>query len=253
MNLGLTEKSALVVGGSRGLGRAIALGLAREGARVAIVARSASAIERTVEAMGGEANGHRGISMDLVPDGSPEALVARLEEMGINRIDILIHNLGGTLQVGDPLCGVSDWRKVWRLNLEIAIDINRRLIPKMKERGWGRIVHVSSVAAVLNHGSLPYGTVKAALNAYVKNLGAVLAPHGVVACGIMPGAILYEGSDWEKRSRDNPSQAAEFLNGKIAIGRFARPEEIASLAVFLSSEQASFFCGDVLPVDGGSR
>lgn len=253
MDLGMAGKNALVIGGSRGLGRAIALGLSREGARVGVVARSPGDIHKTMESMGGEAKGHWGISRDLMPDGSPKELMDEMAARGKNDVDILIHNLGGTLQIGDPFCEVSDWRKVWRLNIEIAIDLNRRIVPKMKEKGWGRIIHVSSVAAVLNHGSLPYGTVKAALNAYVKNLGAILAPHGIVATGIMPGAIMSEGSRWEKTFQESPEKITEFLNNRIAIKRFATPEEIGAFVVFLSSEKASFFCGNVLPIDGGSR
>jgi 3-oxoacyl-[acyl-carrier protein] reductase len=253
MDLGLANKNALVIGGSRGLGKAIALGLSREGARVGVVARSPVDINKTIESMGGEAKGHWGISRDLMPDRSPNELMDELVALKKNDVDILIHNLGGTLQIGDPFCELSDWRKVWRLNLEIAIDLNRHIVPIMKEKGWGRIIHISSVAAVLNHGSLPYCTVKAALNAYVKNLGAILAPHGIVATGIMPGAVMSEGSRWEKTLQESPAKIEEFLNNKIAIKRFATPEEISAFVVFLSSGKASFFCGNILPIDGGSR
>jgi 3-oxoacyl-[acyl-carrier protein] reductase len=253
MKMGLRDKHALVIGGSRGLGRAIALGLAQEGARVGVIARDPDNINKTIKSMGSEKKGHWGISKDLMPDDSTIELINTMSERNILDIDILIHNLGGTLQISDPFCGLADWRKVWRYNLEIAIDLNRHFVPIMKKKGWGRIIHISSIAATLNHGSLPYGTVKAALNAYVRNMGALLAPHGIVTTGIMPGAILSEGSYWEKMFRENPAMISEFLNNNIAIKRFATPEEISAFVVFLSSEKASFFCGNVLPIDGGSR
>lgn len=251
MDLRLVGKSALVVGASRGLGRQISLTLAKEGAKVGVIARSKTDILQLVKEMGSESQGHWGIIQDLIPDHVPTQIAQDiLSHHG--PIDIMIHNLGGTLGVRDPFCSVEEWRGVWRLNFEIAVEFNRLLIPPMQERKWGRVIHISSIAANLSRGSLPYGTVKAALNAYTKNLGCTLAPDGVTMTAIMPGAIRHKGSHWDKVAQDNPERVANFLEQRLAIQRFASVDEISDFVVFLCSEQASFFTGAILPIDGGS-
>ena len=138
---------ALVTAASRGLGRAIALRLARESAKVAIVSRNSSEIDDLVEEMGGTAAGHFGIALDLTKEAVPTELIrAVTTEMG--PIDIAVHNSGGTLDIRDPYCSIEDWRKFWRFNVEVAIELNLQLLPGMRERGWGRIVQISSIAAI---------------------------------------------------------------------------------------------------------
>lgn len=247
----MVGKSALVVGASRGLGRSIALALAKEGVQVGAVARTKGDILSVVTEMGGESKGHWGIIQDLVPDEAPTRIVEETLAQG-RTIDILIHNLGGTLAVRDPFCSLEEWRKVWRLNLEIAVELNRYLIPRMQQRKWGRVVHISSIAATLSRGALAYCAVKAAVNAYTKNLGATVAPDGVVVTAVMPGAISYPGSHWDKQTKEKPEMVANYLEQRMAIKRFANLDEISSFVVFLCSEKASFFTGSVLPIDGGS-
>jgi len=251
MELGLKGKSALVVGASRGLGREIALTLAQEGVQVGVVARTEADIISLVAQMGGEAKGHWGIAKDLVPENAPTQMAEEMLSQG-KSIDILIHNLGGTLAVRDPFCTVAEWRSVWRLNFEIAAELNRHLIPPMQQRQWGRVVHISSIAATLSRGAVAYCAVKAALNAYTRNLGCTVASDGVVLTSVMPGAIRHEGSHWEKMSQEKPEMVANYLEQRMAIKRFAHLNEITDFVVFLCSESASFFAGAVLPVDGGS-
>jgi Dehydrogenases with different specificities (related to short-chain alcohol dehydrogenases) len=251
MNLEIEGKSALVVGAGRGLGRKIALVLAKEGIQVGVISRTETDIISLVADMGGEIKGHWGLVKDLVPDGVPTQIAKEIFAQGRN-IDIVIHNLGGTLAVRDPFCSIEDWRKVWRLNLEIAVELNRCLIPPMQQRKWGRVVHISSISATLSRGALPYCTVKAALNAYTKNLGAAVAPDGVVVTAVMPGAISYSGSHWDKQTQEKPEMVANYLEQRMAIKRFASLDEISNFVVFLCSEKASFFTGSVLPIDGGS-
>ena len=250
MDLGIEGKRALVTAAGRGLGRSIALNLAREGARVAVVARTASDIDSLVEDMGGIAAGHFGTSMDLTLDGAPAELMDLLEaEFG--SLDIAVHNLGGTLDIRDPYCSVQDWRNIWRLNLEVAIDLNLRLLPKMQSGRWGRIVHISSISAVENHGPIPYCSVKAALTAYTRCMGRVVAPDGVVVTAILPGAIFTEGGDWDRMLKDRPDHVERYLADRMAIHRFGEPDEIGTVVAFLCSEHASFCVGSVVPVDGG--
>ncbi len=251
MNLRLEGKRALVTGAGRGIGRAIALGLAREGARVAVVSRTAADIEKIVGEMGGTVPGHYGLAMDLMPEGAPGKLMRNLGKAGFYPIDIVVHNLGGTLDITDPLASIDDWRKVWRFNLEVAIELNLMLVPAMRERRWGRIVNVSSISAMENHGPVTYCAVKAALTAYARSIGRVLAPDGIVVTAILPGAIFTEGGYWDTASKERPEHVRKYLAERMAIHRFGTPDEIADAVVFLCSDKASFFIGSVVPIDGG--
>lgn len=251
MKLGLEGKRALVTGGGRGIGRSIAVCLAREGARVAVVSRTAADVVGLVAEIGGRESGHHEVVMDLVAEAAPQALVGELEHVGFGPVDIIVHNLGGTLDVTDPLCPVDDWRRVWRFNVEVAIELNRLLIPPMRARRWGRIVHISSISAMENHGPIPYCAAKAALTAYSRSLGRVLAVDGIVVTAVLPGAVFTEGGYWDKASRQRPDHVTKYLSNRMAIRRFGRPEEIGTVVAFLCSEHASFCIGSVVPVDGG--
>jgi len=119
MDLELEGKSALVVGASRGLGRGIAMTLAQEGVQVGAIARTEGEIVSLIADMGGETKGHWGMIKDLVPDNAPAQIAEEIKSQN-RQVDILIHNLGGTLGIRDPFCTVDEWRSVWRLNLEIS-------------------------------------------------------------------------------------------------------------------------------------
>lgn len=251
MKLGLKGKQALVTGSGRGIGRSISLCLAREGARVAIASRTASDIDALLDEMGGAAGGHYGISMDLMPEGAPSKLVDNLKMANFGPIDIIVHNLGGTLDITDLFCSIDDWQRVWHFNLGIAIELNNILIPDMRERHWGRIVHISSISAMENHGPVTYCAVKAALTAYSRSLGRFLAPDGIVVTAVLPGAVFTEGGYWDITSKERPDHVKKYLAERMAIQRFGHPDEIGNVVAFLCSEQASFCIGSIVPVDGG--
>ncbi|MFQ5737782.1 MAG: SDR family NAD(P)-dependent oxidoreductase [Acidobacteriota bacterium] len=251
MELALEGKRALITGAGRGIGRSVASCLAREGARVAVVSRTASEMETLLEEMGGRGAGHCALALDLVLEGAPDRLVERLQASDFGPVEIVVHNLGGTLDITDPFCSSSDWRRVWRLNLEVAIELNLRLLPSMRRRRWGRIVHMASISALENQGPIPYCAVKAALVAYARSLGRVLAPDGIVVTAVLPGAVWTEGGYWETASRERPEHVRRYLKERMAIGRFGKPDEIASAVAFLCSEKAAFFIGSVVPIDGG--
>jgi len=251
MELMMAGRRALVTGAGRGLGRAISECLAREGVKVAAVSRTRSDVESLVENMGGAAAGHLGVPMDLVPEGAPGQLVECLAQRGFGPIDIVVHNMGGTLNVSDPYCSIEDWRRVYRFNFEVAVDLNRMLVPNMQERQWGRVVHVSSISAMENHGPVTYCAIKAALTAYTRSFGGVVAPDGVVVSAILPGAVFTAEGYWDDASRERPEHVRKFLSERQRIGRFGRPEEIGNYVAFLCSELASFNTGSIIPIDGG--
>jgi 3-oxoacyl-[acyl-carrier protein] reductase len=187
----------------------------------------------------------------MMPKGAPSKLMDNLKKTGFYPIDIIVHNLGGTMDIGDPFCSLDDWQRVWRLNMEIAIELNNLLIPAMQKKHWGRIVHVSSISAMENHGPVTYCAVKAALTAYSRSMGRFLAPDGIVMTAVLPGAVFTEGGYWDISSKERPDHVAKYISDRMSIRRFGHPDEIGNVVAFLCSAQASFCIGSIIPIDGG--
>lgn len=251
MELGIKNKKALVTGAGRGLGLAISQCLGREGAKVTAVSRSGTDIDKLIDKLGGEENGHHGISMDLMPFGSAEKLLQTCFDQDEDPFDIVVHNVGGTMDVTDPFCSMEQWRSVMRFNFEIAVELNSLIVPKMIDRNWGRVVHVSSISAMENHGPVTYCAAKAALTAYTRSFGGVVAPYGVVVSAVLPGAVFTDGGYWDHTSKHRPEHVEKYLTERQRIGRFGRPEEIGNYVAYLCSELASFNTGSIVPIDGG--
>ena len=150
------------------------------------------------------------------------------------------------------LGGIDEWYEAWKFNCGIAIDMNSVLIPEMIKNKWGRVIHVSSISAKMLRGNPLYASSKAFLNAYVKTVGRQVAQSGVVMSAVMPGAVAFENSYWEKTKKDNPAKVNDFLSHHQAVGRFGTPEEIANMVLFLGSEKASFMQAAIVPIDGGN-
>jgi len=250
VNLGIAGKSAFVSAASRGIGRAIAIALADAGVRVAVCARSATDLEALVEELGGAEAGHRAIVADLMTVDGPAA-AARAALAAAERCDIVVHNLGGTLAVRDPFAPVERWREVWRANLEVAIELNTRFVPPMRQAGWGRIVAITSLAGSEHQGALPYATAKAALNAYVRGLARELAADGVVVSAVAPGTVVTDGGVWDQRRRSDPAATAAYVAQNLPAGRFSSPESIAGVVAFLCSMQAADCGGTIVAADAG--
>jgi NAD(P)-dependent dehydrogenase (short-subunit alcohol dehydrogenase family) len=249
LELGIKNKRALVTGAGRGIGRAVAKVLAAEGADVLAVSRTGAQLDSLVEEISAPGQHHAALALDLMTNQGVQSLVEFINED--MPIDIIVHNLGGTLDIRDPFCSVDDWRQVYRLNLEIPIELNVALVPKMVERGWGRVVHISSVAAMENQGPAPYCAMKAALTAYTRSIAGVVAKDGVIMSSVLPGAVITEGGYWETARDENTEHYQKFVSERMRIGRMGEPEEIANAVAFFCSELASFAVGSVIPIDGG--
>jgi 3-oxoacyl-[acyl-carrier protein] reductase len=250
MELGIKDRRALVTASGRGIGRSIAQCLAREGAKVFVVSRTASDIKSLVEDLGGEEKGHFGVSLDLCEEGGSEKLVTEMKN-NFGMPSIVVHNIGGTLDISNPFCSVEDWRRVYRFNFEVIVELNNLLIPGMQKQKWGRVVNISSIASMENHGPVTYCSIKAALTAYTRSMGGVVAPDGVVVSAVLPGAVFTEKGYWDYASKNKPEHVNKFLTERQRIGRFGRLEEIGNYVTYLCSELASFNTGSIVPIDGG--
>ncbi|HEU0114397.1 MAG TPA: SDR family oxidoreductase [Thermomicrobiales bacterium] len=246
MDLNLTGKAALVTGASRGIGAAIASGLAAEGCRVAVVARDEAGLAEMASRLGEAGAEARAFPADLTePDAA--ARVVGAAEAAFGRLDILVNNLGG------GAAGDSDeaWLATLDVNLLQAMRCCRAAIPGMKERRSGAILIVASISGWMVGGGMPsYNVAKAAEIMYARTLARDLAPDGIRANTLSPGSIMFPGGGWDRGRQRDPERIANFVERDMPIGRFGTPEEIADVAVFLCSDRASLITGADIHVDG---
>jgi 3-oxoacyl-[acyl-carrier protein] reductase len=214
------------------------------------VSRTAQDIVSLVNEMGGAVQGHWGLPFDLTPEHAPSEFISQLFE-NFGEPDIVVHNLGDTMDIKDPLCSIEDWRRVWRTNIEVSLEMNLQLLPPMQRKKAGRIINICSTASFENNGPVTYCTAKAALASYTHCMGRVLAKDGVVMSGLIVGAIFTDGGFWEQSMKTRPAHVEEYLRTRCPLGEFGRPQQIANMAVFLASDRASFCQGALIPVDGG--
>lgn len=265
MDLGLKGKRALVTGSSSGIGAAIARTLADEGVSVAVHGRDRARTEAVAAEIA--ARGVQTIvAIGDVNSDADAAAIADTALAGLGGIDILVNSAGGVVVSGTP-----DWQDVppgkwlesFNLNVVSAIRLAQRLVPGMEERGWGRIINISSLGGKMLSGRLlEYGAVKAALDHVTANLSRALAPKGITVNAIAPGTVLtpqaeryivsvrdekgWEGdfAEWERR------YAAEWVEQPVP--RLGRAEEIAAAAAFLASPLSDFTTGAIFRLDGGA-
>jgi NAD(P)-dependent dehydrogenase (short-subunit alcohol dehydrogenase family) len=243
----LSGRVAVVTGGSKGLGKAMARGFAQAGADVVISSRHTDELEKALPEIL-EGTGRRGliVTVDLSKRGDAERLAkTALEQMG--RVDILVNNAG--TNVPSPIDQVKDedWDRVIELNLGACMVLTRALVPQMKERRWGRIIHISSVLGLGSKmGRNVYSATKRAVIGLAQASALDLGAFGITVNCIAPGPFLTDLplnllSDAEKQTFSN----------RTALGRWGKPEEMAGPALLLASDAGSYITGEVLVVDGG--
>jgi 3-oxoacyl-[acyl-carrier protein] reductase len=245
VELGISGKTVLITGAGRGIGLSIAESLANEGVEIVGISRNSKSSSEETSSFPGTM-----ITADLFDDTERKLALEHISQ-NYSKIDIVINNLGGTLEVANPLASYKDYENVLKFNLGIAVDTNNLFIPGMKERGWGRICHISSISALENHGPPAYCTSKAALNAYVRSVGRFLAEFNIVLTGVMPGAILTNGGYWVNMKNNSPEKLESYLQNRMSSKRLGRVQEISELVCFLVSEHSSFMFGSNVLVDGG--
>ncbi len=258
MDLGLRDKVALVTASSRGIGRAVALGLAGEGARVSICARGETALKETAEQIRRQTGAEvLATAADVsTAAGVDQVVDATLAHFG--RVDILVCNVGG------PPPGTffdfddSAWEQAFQQILMSVVRLCRRVVPDMRRRKWGRIITITSMAVKEPRPDLILSNVlRAGVTSLVKTLAGELAPDGILVNNVMPSAVLTDRA-YELAARQAQAEGVtveEVLArsaSSIPVRRIATPEEFAQVVLFLASERASYLAGVSIPVDGGS-
>ena len=214
------RKRALITGASRGLGA------------VAVEAFSAE--------------------YDVVPFTRAQYDFLRPDERcEIPPVDIIIHCAGGGLGLREPCLSADGFYQLFMVNLGGAAEINRLAMPHMQENGWGRIIHICSIASGEAIGSVGYNTVKAALAAYVRSIGRELAPFGVVVTGISPGGFEAPDNAMARLKERSPEAYQEFTEKRLPRGHMGKAEELIPLLRYLISPEASMMGGCVVPIDAG--
>jgi NAD(P)-dependent dehydrogenase (short-subunit alcohol dehydrogenase family) len=266
MDLQLDGRKALVTGSSKGIGEAIAKALAREKAIVVIHGRDRVQTERIAEAIIAQ-GGRAGVVLgDLTHDDDVERLIDEAEEQ-VGAIDILVNNAGGSggTKEGWIDAHPASWASAYDRNVLAAVRVATRLLPKMQQAKWGRVINISSLAAMMPPPSAPdYSACKAAMNAMTVSMAKAVAADGVTVNAVSPGTIHSATLDARFREvaaerglvkKDAPwdeiERVALPIFAQVPVGRAGRLEEIADAIAFLASPLAGYITGVNLRVDGG--
>ncbi len=252
MDLGLTDKVAVVTGSSRGLGLASARALVAEGCRVCICARGAERLAEAaieVEAAAKRPNMVMAVQADVSTAAGVDLVISRTVE-AFGGLDVLVNNVGRA--AGADLLDTSDaeWQAALDETLFPAIRASRAAVPHMKTRGGGAIIMIASIWGRESGGRMTYNAVKAAEISLAKALAQQLAALNIRVNSVAPGSILFPGGSWHRRQQADPTGIAEFIKRELPFGRFGRPEEVASVVAFLASSRASWISGSCITVDG---
>jgi 3-oxoacyl-[acyl-carrier protein] reductase len=247
MDLKLKGKTALVTGASMGIGRAIAKGLAAEGARICVAARRRPLLEALAQEIVAAGGAQPGIvETDVMQEGAPARLAQAAHRL-LGSVDILINSAGGSKPAIPIDAPELAWEESMTLNFVRVRQLTHAVLPYMIEKRWGRVINISGKSEP--DALLAATPAKAAIHAWSKGLSREVGRHGITVNSIPPGRIMSEQIRRKYSEEYRAKESAE----EIPVGRYGEPEELAALAVFLASPLAGYITGAVLPVDGGMR
>ena len=248
MDLGIQNRVALVLASSKGLGKAVAIELAKEGAKVIICGTDAEALAKTkseIETIA--ANNVASFICDITEESQRKDLVEQSVK-AFGAIDILVTNTGGPAAGAFEQFNLDDWKHLYNLLFLSAVDIIKQVLPSMKEKGFGRILTITSVAVKQPADNLiSSNAVRTSLLGLVKSLSNEVASYGITVNNLLPGYT--HTNRLENLINKNPK--VNEVKDTIPMKRFGTPEEFAAAAAFLVSERASYITGQSLAVDGG--
>jgi 3-oxoacyl-[acyl-carrier protein] reductase len=246
MDLQLQGRSALITGASIGIGRGIALALAREGARVAVVARRGELLESLADEIV-VAGGTKPVIIvaNMLDDGAAER-IATAALTGLAAVDILVNNAGGSRPFKID-ASEEQWQEAITLNFTRPRQLTHQLLPQMMDRKWGRILNATGKSEP--DGINGAFCAKAGIHAWAKGLSREVGKHGITVNSLAPGRIMSE----QIRRNYTPEYRQWQADHEIPVGRYGEPEDMANLVCFLASPLAGYITGTVIPVDGGLR
>jgi 3-oxoacyl-[acyl-carrier protein] reductase len=245
MDLGIEGKWALITGGSRGIGKAIALSLAKEGCNIYICSRNTADIESTIDAAIRLGVKGKGFPVDFNGCFGGSMTLVKMDQS----IDILINNVGGGGRWGSEIVENNEyrlWEEVYNKNVKPAVVLVKTVLPYMLEQRWGRIITISSIYGKEGGGRPWFNMAKSSQISFMKcmALDKRYARSGITFNCVAPGPII--GPGWEKQIKENPQIEEDFV-----LGRCGYPEEVADVVAFLCSKKASLVNGSTIVVDGG--
>jgi len=251
-----TNKRILITGASKGLGKAAAIAFEKEGARLALVARSKDKLEE-LKASFKDSEKHLFFKLNLLDSNNIKKLTSDILN-NWSGVDVILHCLGGSFQLNESLIEWQDFYKILQGNIGVSSEINRLLVPSMKKQSEGNIIHVcSNVASEAfgeesvpgSAGSIPYNTAKAALSGYIRSLGKELAEYGITVSGILPGAFYGQDNSMFRFKFYKPKEYQNFVKS-LPQQRMPDVNEFIPMLFLLASSESKIMSGSLITMDG---